>query len=170
MMHQLISFGSGLLAFIFYVIAFLILMRFRGGLSWLHLEFLVGLGTHVLSSIVFFYMIPGFLYWYALGVFSVAWVAFFVFSTAIYVSISALILRTIDEQPNRSKSIDDIYNECIKKPFQFRASFFIQTGLIELCDDKYQVTDKGRKAAEKILSLREFLGMQEGCGLYDSGN
>jgi len=169
MSHQIASFVLGFASFLFYVLLFLVCMRLRGKFSWLHLQVAFAFPTHLFSTALFFYAVPGFLYWYSLSIFAIAWFAFFLFSTAIYVSISALILRTIDEQPDQSMKIDDIYNECIKKPFQFRTSFFIQTGLIELCDDKYQVTDKGKKAAEKILSLREFLGMQDGCGLYDSG-
>lgn len=170
MSHQIASFGLGGVSFILYIAVFLVAMRFRGKLSWLHLQVLSAFLVHLVSTALFFYAVPGFLYWYSLAVFAVAWFAFFLFSTAIYVSISALILRTLDEQNGHSMELDGIYEDCIRKPFRFRASFFAEAGLVELQSGRYRITGKGRKTAEKILSLRDFLGMQDGCGLYDTAS
>src|SRR6266540_36407 len=102
MLAQLLSFAAGLFAFILYATVFLILMRLKLKVDWFALQFIAGSIVHIISSIFFFYVLNGFFYWYALGVFSFCWFLFFTLSTAIYVSILARILLTIKKKPTRS--------------------------------------------------------------------
>jgi hypothetical protein len=100
-----------------------------------------------------------------LGVFSVCWFCFFTLSTAIYVSISARILRTIYKQPDQSIHVDDIFRDCIRKPFQERAEFLVASGLAQKGKVGFRITNTGDKSARRLLAMRHFFGM-EGSGLY----
>jgi len=165
MIAQLYSFATGLVAFIFYTVVFLILMRLRLKVGWVTLQVFVGGIIHILSSMLSFYFVNDFLYWYALGVFSVCWFCFFTLSTAVYVSISARILRTINNNHDQSSSLDDIFRVCIRQPFQERAEFLVASGLAQKGKFGFRITDTGGKNARSLQALRRFFGM-EGSGLY----
>jgi hypothetical protein len=167
MIAQLYSFAVGALAFIFYTIVFLILMRLRLRIGWVTLQASSGIIIYILFSILSLYFINGFLFWYALGVFLVGWFCFFTLSTAIYVSISARILRTINKQPDLSFSLDGIFRLCIRKPFQKRADFLVFSGLAQKGEFGFRITDTGYKNARRLQAMRRLFGM-EGSGLYSS--
>ena len=164
---QLLSFAAGFAAFVLYVVLFLILMRFRLGMGWFGLQIVSGILVHILASILFFSMLDGFLYWYALGVFSVCWFFFFMLSTAIYVSVSARVLRTIDQQPAQALMLDEIYDICIRQQFEERIEFLVASGLAQKKESGFRITAQGYKNAQRLLSMRQFWGM-EGSGLYSS--
>jgi hypothetical protein len=165
MSAQLDSFAIGLVAFIFYIVVFLVLMRLRLRIGWVALQAAAAVLIHILSSILAFNMVNGFLYWHALGVFSVCWFCFFTLSTAVYVSISARILRTINRQPDLSISVDEIFRVCIRRPFQERAEFLAASGQAQKGDFGYKITEAGDRNARRLKAMRDFLGM-EGSGLY----
>jgi hypothetical protein len=165
MTAQLLSFAAGLVAFVFYVTVFLVIMRFRPGTGWFSLQVAAASIIHILSSMLFSYFLKGFLYWYALGVFSVGWFCFFTFSTAIYVSISARILRTIYKYPGQSLPLEDVFRVCVSEPFRERAEFLVGSGLAQKGEIGYKITDAGVKNALLVLSLRRLFGMEE-AGLY----
>jgi hypothetical protein len=165
MLIQFLSFGTGLVAFFFYAAIFLFLMRLHLKIDWFVLQIVIGSVVHVFSSVFFYYTVHGFLYWYALGVFSVCWFFFFTLSTAIYVSISAKMLRTIDEQPEHALSIDDIFNICIRQPFEARVKFLITSKQVKRGEIGYRITDIGAKNALRVQAMRRFWGMA-GSGLY----
>ena len=167
MLIQLLSFAAGLVAFIIYIVVFLVLMRFQLKVDWFTLQLIIGSLIHVISSVFFFYIMKGFLYWYALGIFSVCWFCFFTLSTAIYVSISANILRTINRQPEHALSLDEIFNLCIRKPFETRAEFLVVSKLAQKRETGYRISAAGKKNAQRVRAIRHFLGM-EGSGLYSS--
>ena len=165
MIFQLLSFGAGFLTVVIYVVIFLILMRLLHNPGWFRLQVLVGGLVHLISTMCFLYIIPDFQYWYSLGAFSVVWFAFFTFSTAIYVSISARILRTLAEAPDACMNMEDIFTVCVQKPFSERALFFVTTGMVKITEGKYRITEKGHHAALRVLALRKLFGMQS-SGLY----
>lgn len=165
MTAQLYSFAVGLVTFLLYAVVFLILMRLHFKIGWVALQVIAATVIHILSSVFASNMINGFLYWYALGVFAVCWFFFFTLSTAIYVSISARILRTISKQPDQSISLDDVFRLCILKPFQERAEFLVNSGLAQKGKTGFRITDTGAKSARRLLAMRDFFGM-EGSGLY----
>jgi len=167
MIIQLVSFAAGLIAFIFYVLIFLVLMRFQLKVDWFVLQLVIGSLIHIISSAFFYFAIKGFLYWYALGIFSFSWLVFFTLCTAIYVSISANILRTINIQPQHALSIDEIFNYCIRNPFEIRAEFLVFSKLAQKGKVGYRITTSGNKNARVIQAMRRLLGM-EGSGLYTS--
>ncbi len=131
------------------------------------MQLVIGIIVHVVSSVFSYYAVNGFLYWYALGFFSVSWFLFFALSTAIYVSISANILRTIDEQPNHTLSIDDIFNICIRQPFETRIEYLINSKQVVRGKIGYKITDIGVKNAGHVHTARQFFRM-DGSGLYSS--
>jgi hypothetical protein len=165
MMAQLLSFTAGLVAFVFYMAVFLVLIRLRPGMGWFSLQLAAASIIHVLSSILFSYLLKSFLYWHALGVFSVGWFCFFTLSTAIYVSISARILRTIHKYPGQSLPLEDIFRVCVREPFRERAEFLVASGLAQKGEIGYRITDAGDKNARRVHSLRRLFGMEE-SGLY----
>jgi energy-coupling factor transporter transmembrane protein EcfT len=134
-------------------------------IGWFLLQVMVGAVVHLVATILFVFCLPGFHYWYSLGVFSVGWFVFFTFSTAIYVSISARILRTLDQCPGRTMTVEEIFDVSVKRPFEERADFFVKTGMVTLDNGKYQITKKGCDSASRILQMRKILGM-DGSGLY----
>jgi hypothetical protein len=167
MIAQLYSFVVGAVAFIFYIVVFLILMRLRLRIGWVTLQATSGIIIYILSTILALYLINGFLCWYALGIFSVGWFCFFTLSTAVYVSISARILRTINKQPDQSMPLDDIFRVCIRKPFQERAEFLFVSGFSQKGKFGFRITDTGYKNAKRLQAMRRLFGM-EGSGLYSS--
>lgn len=166
MTAQLLSFVAGLVAFIFYVAVFLVLKRLRPGIGWLTLQVASAGVIHVFSSILFSFLLEGFLYWYALGIFFVGWFCFFTLSTAIYVSISARILRTIYKSPDQSLLLEDVFRVCVREPFRERAEFLAASDLAEKGEIGYRITAAGDKNARRVHSLRRFFGMKESSGLY----
>lgn len=165
MISQVLSFIAGLAALVFYMGVFLVLMRLQLRIGWFALQIITGIIIHVLSSLLFYYLLQGFLYWYALGIFSVGWFCFFTLSTAIYVSISARILRIINKQPGQSLPLDDIFQVCIREPFSERAEFLVSSGFAQKGANRYRITDIGDKNARRVKWMRLFFGM-EGSGLY----
>jgi hypothetical protein len=165
MISQILSFIAGFAALVLYMGVFLALMRLRLRIGWFALQIICGIIIHVLSSLFFYYILQGFLYWYALGIFSVGWFCFFTLGTAIYVSISARILRTINKQPGQSLPLDDIFQVCIREPFNDRAEFLVASGLAQKGANGYRITDIGEKNARRVQWMRLFFGM-EGSGLY----
>lgn len=165
MNSELLSFAAGLAALIAYGAVFLIFVRLFSSSHWFSLQVLLGALVHLVFTALFFIYLPEFYYWHSLGIFSVGWFLFFTFSTAIYVSISARILRQLSSSPNQTMGTVEIFEKCISPPFELRANFLVKNGLAELRDGKYSITPKGRLSAEGISSMRRFFNMDMG-GLY----
>jgi hypothetical protein len=164
-MSQFSSFGAGLVSLVSYVVVFLIFVRVFSSAHWFTLQVVLGGIVHLLCTAFFFVYWPDFRYWHSLGVFAVGWFLFFTFSTAIYVSISARILRQLFASRNQTMSVEEIFNSCIRPPFEMRAKFLVKNGLAEMKDGKFLITKKGHENAERISNLRRFFDMDTG-GLY----
>jgi hypothetical protein len=165
MISQFMSLLSGLVALIIYMAIFLGLMRLQRRLGWFTLQIILGISIHVLSALLSSLFLQEYVYWYAVGIYSVGWFFFFVLSTAIYVSISARILRTITHQPGASLPLEEIYQRCIREPYRERAEILTESGLAQKGDIGYKITDAGRKTARRVQWMRRVFGM-EGSGLY----
>jgi hypothetical protein len=159
------SFFAGLATFLIYVLGFLLFMRQRTHITWFLAQVVLGAAVHVLSSVLLIFTMEGFRYWAALGAFAVCWWFFFVLSTAIYVSISARILRVLAASPGHRLSTGEIYQSCIETPFRERAEFLVVAGLARHDKDGYRITAAGRANAGRIKLVRRLFSM-EGSGLY----
>jgi hypothetical protein len=169
MSFQVLSFAGGFLAFVIFATAFLVLKRLKVKMGWFALQIVVGGSVHVLSTILFLLLWKGFIYWYALGVFAVLWFCFFTLSTAVYVSVSANILRTIRSSPGQSLTVDQIFKMCVQKPFEERAIFLQESGLVKEGRIGFKVTEAGIKNARFVHFMRHLLGL-DGSGLYSAEN
>lgn len=165
-MSQFSSFGAGFVSLVSYVVVFLIFVRFFTSAHWFTLQVVLGGIVHLLSTAFFFVYWPDFRYWHSLGLFAVGWFLFFTFSTAIYVSISARILRRLFESPGQTMSTEEIFNKCIRPPFELRAHFLVKNGLAEIKDGKFIITTQGRRSAKRISAMRRLFDMDMG-GLYE---
>jgi hypothetical protein len=99
------------------------------------------------------------------GIFWVGWFVFFTLSTAIYLSISARILRTIYKGSGQSLLLEDVFKVCVREPYRERADFLAASGLAQKGEFGYRITASGDKIARRVYSLRRFFGMEE-SGLY----
>jgi hypothetical protein len=165
MSHGLLSFIAGLLAFTGYIAAYLVILRLRLKIGWLYLQIVVGGVIHIASTLLYAFLLEGFLYWYALGIFAVGWLCFFVLSIAVYVSISANILRKIYKSPKHAMTIKRIYEICGKQPFKERAEFLVGTGQVEQGKAGYQITSTGERNVKIVRMMRRILGL-DGSGIY----
>jgi len=166
---QFLSFAAGFIGFVLYVMIFLLLVRIRGKVEWFKLQVVSASIVHVVSSVFLIVFFDGFLYWYAFGLFSVCWFSFFTLSTAIYVSVSARVLRIIDTQPEHAISVNVIYDICVRPQFEERIEFLVASGLAEKRDNGFRITNQGYRSARRLMSMRQFWGM-DGSGLYSSYN
>lgn len=105
------------------------------------------------------------MYWHSLAVFLVGWFCFFTLSTAVYVSISARILRAISRQPDQSLPVNEIFRVCVREPFRERAEFLVASGLAQKGPIGYRITVRGEKNASRVRAMRSVFGM-DGSGLY----
>ena len=165
LLPQLQSYISGLVFFVVYVILFLFFMQLRPKTGWLGVQIVVAGIILISGSIYLILNGTEFMFWYVLGIFGVCWFLFFLLSTAVYVSVSARILRMIYRNPAHSMPVDEIYKTCIYFPFFERVKFFIDSGFVQKGTGGYRITKAGQTNANRINTLRHILGM-EGTGLY----
>jgi hypothetical protein len=153
------------MALVIYFAAFLVVIHTRLRLGWFAWQLMLGLAIHAASVIVAYQALNGFLYWYALGSFAVGWFMFFTLSTAVYVSVSARILRALGTRPGNSLAVAEVYRACIRKPFEERAEFLVAAGLAEKGPHGYRITSRGRQSARRVQLLRTVFAM-DGAGMY----
>ncbi len=165
MLPRLLSFAAGMLTFVGYVVAFLVIRRLRPRIGWFALQIITGGAIHIISTILCLFLLKGFVYWYALGIFAVGWFCFFTLSTAVYVSISAKILCTIYKTSNRAMTTDEIFEICIQHPFVKRVKFLLAASQIRKGKTGYQITSTGEKNVKVIRAMRKILNL-DGSGIY----
>lgn len=161
------SYFIGLLAFVAFLISFMILLRLPIQLSWFVLEILTGLVIHLIASVVGFILLEDFSYWYQASLYAVLWFCFFFVSSIYSVSVSIGIISYLYDQPSHCAQLDEVYQHCIIRDFEKRAEFLVATRQAQKTEQGYLSTAAGKRTARRLQLIQKILGM-ESQGFYCS--
>lgn len=159
------SFLVGLAGFGAYIVLYLLLLRVGLPIGWLGLEVLTGALVFSLSVCFGYWMVDGFSFLYAASVFAFCWFCFFFVTGIFYVSVSIGIIYYLCRQPGKSATKEELYQECIRRPFINRIHAMEKLELVERSGQGYSVTSKGRFSVRRIKNLQSLLGLKSG-GVY----
>ena len=162
-----VSFLVGLISFVVYLLIFLTIGRLIPTIGWLGLELFFGSICYILGAIAGFLLIDDFSIWYALSLFAFCWFCFFFVSGIFYVSVSVGIIYFLNHHPERSASIDEVYQECIVKQFYNRIDFMVRSGLVDHSESGYFISKAGRSNVNRIQLIKKILKL-ETTGYYSS--
>ena len=154
------SFLVGLAGFGAYIVIYLLLLRLKSPIGWLGIEVLTGIVVFGLSVCVGYWTVDGFSFLYAGSLFVFCWFCFFFVTGIFYVSVSVGIIHYLNIQPGKSATKEELYQECVRKPFINRIHSMTKLGLIEHSEQGYSVTSKGRFSVERIKNLQKILGLK----------
>jgi len=154
------SFIIGLLSFGLHLIFFLLLLRIKITLGWLVLEVLSGIIVLGISIYMGFNLVQNFSIWYAISFFMFLWFCFFFVSGIFYVSVSVGIILFLNKQPEKSSTIDVLYQECVRSSFLQRVDFLIRSGLVEEKKRGYVISGRGISSIKRIQRIRKILGLK----------
>jgi len=161
------SFLVGLAGFGAYIVIYLLLLRLKLPIGWLGIEVLTGVVVFSLSACFGYWIVDGFSFLYAVSLFGFCWFCFFFISGIFYVSVSVGIIHYLNMQPGKSSTREELYQECVRKPFINRIQSMTNLGLIEHSEQGYSVTNKGRFSVRRIKNLQNLLGLKSE-GFYSS--
>jgi len=161
------SFLVSLISFMVYIFIFLTAGRLLPSIGWLGLELFFGSICYIVGAIAGFWLINNFSIWYALSIFAFFWFCFFFVSGIFYVSVSVGIIYFLSQRPERSASIEEVYQECIEKQFYNRIDFMVSSGLVDRSESGYFISKAGKSNVKRIQSIKKILKL-ETTGYYSS--
>jgi hypothetical protein len=162
-----VSYLIGLASFTLYIVLFLLVGRLKFPVGWLVLEVVLGGVSFILGATSGFLLIHNFSIWYALSLFGFCWYCFFFVSGIFYVSVSVGLIHYLNRQPSKSALVEELYKECVEKPFFNRVEFMVQTGMVNQSPQGYLISKNGISTVKRILSLQKLLKL-ESRGYYSS--
>jgi hypothetical protein len=154
------SFLVGFAGFGVYTFIYLLLLRTKLSAGWFVLQVLTGILVFVASAGFGFRFVDGFSFFYALSIFGFFWFCFFFVTSIFYVSVSVGIIHYLTTQPGNSSTIEELYQECIRKPFTHRVQFMEKLGAITHSEQGYLITDRGERTVRRIKNLQNALGLK----------
>ena len=158
------SFLWGIASLPVHCVAVVILLRLRLKLHPILQHALSSVLVHLATIAVASFSLPGIPYWhgavlYWLGV----WAYLYLFS-AIYTSITLNIISYIYNHAGSADS-QSLLGSCVMPPFTSRVDMMTAGGFTDVKDGRYTVPAKGRRAAQRIIAIRRFFGVNA-SGLY----
>jgi hypothetical protein len=154
------SFLVGFVGFGAYTAIYLLLLRSKSSTGWFALQVLTGILVFITSAGLGFWLVDGFSLFYALSIFGFFWFCFFFVTSIFYVSVSIGIIHYLNAQPEKSSTVEELYQECIRKPFIHRVHFMERLGAITHSEQGYSITDKGKRTVRRIKILQNVLGLK----------
>ncbi len=154
------SFWVGFVGFGVYTVIYLLLLRSKLSSGWFVLQVLTGLLVFITSAGLGFWLVDRFSFFYALSIFGFFWFCFFFVTGIFYVSVSVGIIHYLNAQPGKSSTTEELYQECIRKPFIHRVHFMEKLGAIAHSEQGYLITDKGKLTVRRINGLQNLLGLK----------
>ncbi|KAF0225625.1 MAG: hypothetical protein FD176_311 [Rhodospirillaceae bacterium] len=156
---------SGLIALAAFLIAVQILTRLTTA-SPVMVYFLTALFIHLGAMAGGAWIYPGLSYWHGATIYWFGFMAYLFAFGAFYKSISLLILQQIYSAQGHRMSLDRVATDIVLPCFTNRIDVMLDGGLVRQEDDKYTLTEQGKKTAGKIAKLQKLFGIDQ-CGLYD---
>jgi hypothetical protein len=154
------SFLFGIASFVLFMLVFIALQRANLKIGWFSLIILTGILIHILASIAGLIFFPGFSYWYSTSIYAFLWFCFFFVCSIYSVSVSLGIINYLYRKPDKTAPLQQIYNDCIKSPFQERADFLVSSGQAIRIDEKYISSPAGNRTARWLKLINKTLGME----------
>ena len=161
------SFLVSLISFMVYIFIFLTAGRLLPSIGWLGLEIFFASVCYIIGAIAGLWLINNFSIWYSLSLFAFCWFCFFFVSGIFYVSVSVGIIYFLNQCPERSASIEEVYQECIAKQFSNRIDFMVRSGLVEHSESGYLISKAGKSTVRRIQLIKKILKL-ETKGYYSS--
>jgi hypothetical protein len=162
-----VSFLVGLISFVVFILIFLTVGRLIPSIGWLGLELFFGNICYIVGAIAGLWLIDNFSIWYFLSLFAFCWFCFFFVSGIFYVSVSVGIIYFLNQCPDRSASIEEVYQECIVKQFYNRIDFMVRSGLVDHSQSGYFISKVGKSNVNRIQLIKKILKL-ETTGYYSS--
>jgi hypothetical protein len=159
------SFLVGLAGFSAYIVIYLLMLRWKVSTGWFSLQVLTGALVVILSAGLGFWRVHQFSIFYALALFGFLWFCFFFVSGIFYVSVSLGIIYYLNAQPGKSASVEELYWECIRKPFINRVDLIEKLGAVSHSEQGYFITEMGKQIVRRIKAIQNLLGLRIG-GFY----
>lgn len=159
------SFLVALISFVVYILIYLSIGRIISKVGWLGLELIFGSICYLIGAFIGIKVINNFSIWYDLSLFAFCWFCFFFVSGIFYVSVTVGIIHFLDHRPNKSASIDEVYQECIVKQFANRIDFMVRSGMIDHSPEGYLLSETGKATVRRIQLIKKILRL-ETSGYY----
>ena len=159
------SLWIGVLAVIFHVLAYLLILRVPLKTGYLNRQIIQGAMIYLIAITVCLAMVYGFSFWQFSAVYYFGCVVYFFITSVIYTSVSVKTLYLLINQSNQSLPSDDIYRRCILSSFEERAELFVKDGLSENVGNLYVITQVGRTNVQWLRWIRKLFGV-ETTGFY----
>jgi hypothetical protein len=161
------SFAFGAVSFALWAVLALVVLRLPGHLS--PVVRLAGLAVMVhavttLAAVCFLHALP---YWHGAALYWSGFIFALFGYSAVYKSVSLGILAKLAGQPDRSLSLDDISVRYVLPGFLGRVRILVEAGLVVQSEDRFQLTDAGRRLARRVAAVQRLFGVAR-SGLYGS--